>query len=371
MQRTILSADRVVTGEADLTSAAVVIEGEHIVDVLPRADVANAIHLKGWLIPGFVDVHVHGGGGGSFDDPVGAKRAIAYHRAHGSTSITASLVSATLADLEIFLPALRELVDAGELLGIHLEGPFLSPTRAGAQRRDVLIHPTSDNVERLRLLAEGIPSIVTIAPELPGAAEAICILADSGWTVALGHSDASFEDALAGINAGAQLITHLFNGMRPLHHREPGIAELALLDPRVVVELILDGHHLSNPAVAIATSLAEGRWIAVTDSIAASGMGDGTDHLGGQEVEIAGGVARLTGTPTLAGSTLTMDSAFDQLLTVHGKSVLESVRGTSTRPAEVLGRVDIGRIASGAVADLVHWQPNVGVQAVMRHGAWI
>ena len=367
----VLTADRILTGEHDLIGAAVVIEGDRIVDVISSSNVESSLHLPGWLIPGFVDLHVHGGGGGSFNDPDGAVRAINFHRAHGSTSMAASLVSSSMEELETTIPYLKQMVTHGELIAVHLEGPFLSRNRAGAQRSEVLIEPQLRDVERLQELMATTPAIITIAPELDEAIETIRVLSNADWLVALGHSDATFAEALVGVNSGARLVTHLFNGMRPMHHRDPGLAELALLDPRMTVELILDGQHISATAVEISMRLAERRWIAVTDAIAAAGMGDGFDSLGSLQVQVRDGVARLSGTNTLAGSTLTMDEAFSRLLTTYEVDPLEAVQGTSTRAAEVIGRMDIGRIAAGAFADLLHWKPDDGLQAVMRRGTWL
>lgn len=371
MTRTIFAADRVITGTRDLTDAAVVIEADRIVDVVPAAEVTPDAHLDGWLIPGFVDIHVHGGAGAAFTSTDDARRAIAMHRAHGTTSMAGSLVSTRVTDLLQQVPQLHPLLHSDELVGVHFEGPFLSPDRAGAQNPHVLTAPATDDVQQLIALMAGHTALITMAPERADAVAAVHALADAGWVVALGHSEADFATAEAAAAAGARLVTHLFNAMPAPHHRRPGLVEFALLDPRMTVELILDGHHLSAQAVDLATRLCNDRWIAVTDAIAAAGMGDGRYELGGLAVDVDDGVALLVGTQTLAGSTLTMDRAFGRLLTEHGVAPLEAVRGTSTRAADVLGRSDIGRLEPAAFADLVHWHPDLGLRGVMRRGEWL
>ncbi len=220
---------------------------------LPAAD------LRGqWVLPGFVDMHVHGGGGvsfteGSADD---ARRAAEFHLGHGSTTIVASLVTAPLAELERRAAMLAGLAAAGVIAGIHLEGPFLSAARCGAQDPRHMLAPDVAVLDRLHAAAGDHLKVITIAPERPGAIEVIKAAARAGLTVAVGHTDATAEVAAAAVDAGATHATHLFNGMRPLHHREPGAAGALLDRDEVSCEVIADGVHLHDTTVRLAARAA-------------------------------------------------------------------------------------------------------------------
>ena len=251
-----------------------------------------------WVLPGFVDMHVHGGGGTSFtagpaDD---ARHAVEFHRRHGSTTIVASLVTAPLADLETRTALLAGLARQGVIAGIHLEGPFLSTARCGAQDPRHMLAPDVAAFGRLHAAAEGQLRVITIAPELPGAAELIKAAAQAGVTAAVGHTDATAAITAAAVDAGATHATHLFNGMRPLHHREPGPAGALLDRDEVTCEVIADGVHLHDVVLRLAARAAgPGRLVLVTDAMAAAGMPDGSYRLGSMLVDVTGGVARLAG----------------------------------------------------------------------------
>lgn len=367
---TIIFADRVITGHHDLHDAWVCVEQGFIVDAgIGNPPSGQIEQVDGWLIPGFVDVHVHGGGGGSFSRAE-VEVAAAFHRQHGTTSMLASLMSESMDELKQQIRALLPHVERGSIAGIHLEGPFIAERRCGAHDPGVLCAPRGEYVEELLAVAAGAIRMVTIAPELEGAQSAIAVFASHGVTAALGHSDATATDAHFGANAGASVVTHLFNGMRPLHHRETGLADVALLDSRLTCELILDGHHLSPEITEIALRLLGNRWIAVTDAVAAAGLGNGRHTLGGRAVEAVDGVVRLTQSGALAGSTLTMDRAFETIMARFHRSPLEAVQATSTRPAALIGRHDLGVLRPGARADLVVWR-NGAVDRVMRNGEWL
>ena len=203
-----------------------------------------------WVVPGFVDIHVHGGAGADFSAgrPGQARRVVGLHRRHGTTTMLASLVTADLDTMVASAAALADLVDAGEVVGIHLEGPFLAPARCGAHDPGLLRAPEPDLVDRLISGGQTQIRMVTLAPEQPAAIDAVHRLADAGVVVAIGHTDATYEQTRAAIDAGATVATHLFNAMGPLHHREPGPVPALLEDDRVSVELICDGVHL-HPAV--------------------------------------------------------------------------------------------------------------------------
>lgn len=327
----------------------------------------------GLVVPGFVDTHCHGGGGASLatTDPADAARAVDAHLRHGTTTMLASLVSDPVRTLTNQVAALSELVTDGLLAGVHLEGPFLAESRCGAQNPAVLRAPDGDAVSAL--LDAGPIRMVTLAPELPGGIEAVRRIADRGVLAALGHTDACSQQLRAAVDAGATVATHLFNGMRPLHHREPGAVGTLLDDDRVTVELICDLVHVHPDVVHLAARHAgPGRTTLVTDAMSATGAPDGDYTLGALDVEVRGGVARIPGSGALAGSTLTMDAAFRNVVTAVGMSVADAVHATATRPARLLGRDhEIGRLAAGLRGDLVILDETFRTQRVMKAGRWV
>lgn len=370
-ETTVLHASMIVTGEEVLHDAWLIIQDERVVDVGMGATPDRAVtHLDGVLIPGFVDLHVHGGAGGEFSTSQGIAKAIAYLRSRGTTTFMASLVSNHVSLLQRQIDDLLPFVDAGVMAGVHLEGPFLSPLRRGAHNLEALSHPDHSSVIALIDALAGRPAMITIAPELPGALHAIEHLAAAGVLVALGHSDASAEIAKLAVDAGARSTTHLFNAMRPMHHRDSGLAEWALIDSRLAVELILDGRHLSETTTRLALQSAPCRWIAVSDSAHVAGLPDGHYRLGDAPIELVAGVARLRGSETLAGSTACLADAFSLLIKHFQYPILEAVQATATRPAALLQRSDVGRLGSGTRADVVQWSGGA-VRNVMYGGQWI
>jgi len=333
-----------------------------------------------WVLPGFVDLHVHGGGGTSFTQgPAGdARRAAEFHRRHGSTTVVASLVTAPLADLEARAVMLARLAGEGVIAGIHLEGPFLSAARCGAQDPRHLAAPDLAAFERLHAAAEGHLHVITIAPELPGAPGLIKAAVRAGVTVAVGHTDATADVTSAAVDAGATHATHLFNGMRPLHHREPGPAGALLNRDEVTCEVIADGVHLHDAMIRLAARAAgPGRLVLITDAMAAAGMPDGSYRLGSMLVDVAGGVARLAGqgeagtAGAIAGSTATMAGVVRNAVAA-GLPVTEVAAAASTIPARVLGLGDrTGALRQGLDADLVVCDQDFRLRAVMRHGEWL
>jgi N-acetylglucosamine-6-phosphate deacetylase len=326
------------------------------------------------VVPGFVDIHVHGGGGASFlsTDPDQAARAVAFHRRHGTTTTLASLLTAPLDTLERQLCALADLCADGLLAGIHLEGPWLSNARRGAHDPAFLRPPAPPEVRRLLTAGGSALRMVTLAPELDGGLDAVRAVVAAGAVAAIGHTDATYEVARASIDAGARLGTHLFNGMRPVHHREPGPVVALLEDDRVAVELVNDGTHL-HPAIVhgVVAVVGPDRVALITDAIVGAGMGDGEYELGGLRVRVGGGVARLASTGSIAGSTLTMDAAFRRAIVDVGLPLEVAARLTSATPAHSLGLGDIGAIEPGRRADLVVLDGKLEVVAVMARGAWV
>jgi len=373
---TVLSGARVVSGDEVLDSGWVRVEGDRIAEVgSGPASVSDVTDLGGaWLVPGFVDIHVHGGGGASFcdGDPDQARRAAEFHLAHGSTTVIASLVTASAGSLLDSVRLLAGLADTGVIAGIHLEGPYLATARCGAHDPALLRAPDPDELAGLLDAGRGTIRQVTVAPELPGALDAIKLIADAGVVTAVGHTDATYAQARAGFDAGATLATHLYNGMRPVHHREPGVVTAALADERVAVELINDGVHLHPAIVRDAFARAgAGRVALVTDAMTAAGAGEGDYELGGRRVVVTDGVARLAGGDAIAGSTLTMDVAVRHAVREAGVSMVDAVRAAATTPARVLGLDRVGAIAAGQQANLVVLADDLAVRQVMRRGRWV
>ncbi|WP_297540437.1 N-acetylglucosamine-6-phosphate deacetylase [Amycolatopsis sp.] len=335
-----------------------------------QVDVEGAL-----VVPGFVDIHNHGGGGGSFSstDPAAALSAVRTHRRHGTTTLLASLVSDPVPVLRSQIAALRELVDDGELAGIHLEGPFISKARCGAHDPAALREPDSATVAALLAAGGGSVRMVTLAPELPGGVKAVRQLAEAGVIAALGHTDGVEEQIRPALDAGATVATHLFNGMRPLHHREPGPIGVLLEDPRVTVELICDLVHLHPTIVRLAAKHAgRGRTVLITDAMSATGAPDGSYVLGRLKVDVRDGVATLARNGSLAGSTLTMDVAFRNLVLGAGLDLLDAVHATSGKPAELLGISDrVGALRPGLSADLVVLDADLRPSRVLRRGEWV
>lgn len=336
----------------------------------------NVVDLAGaWVLPGFVDIHCHGGGGASYTetDPERLAAAVTAHRRHGTTTTMASLVSGTIPTLADQVAALRELVQDGLFTGIHLEGPFISAARCGAHDPAVLRAPDRESVDTLLSVGDGAIRMVTLAPELDGAVEAVRRFTNAGVIVAIGHTDATLAQVLPAVDAGATVATHLFNGMRPLHHREPGPIGALLDDERVTVELICDLVHLHPTVVRIAARHAgAGRTVLVTDAMAAAGVGDGVYSVGALRVTVRDGVPTLDGGGSLAASTLTLDAAVRNFVQSCGMTMAEATRAVSGRPAELLGAADrIGSIGVGKAADLVVLDEGLHISSVLHRGTWV
>lgn len=327
-----------------------------------------------WLVPGFIDLHGHGGGGFAHDEGVeGMRGTIATHRAHGTTRSVISLVTNPLARLRTSLSEVADLVAEDPLiLGSHLEGPFLSPRRRGAQNPDYLRGFEPADIDGLLNAARSTLRQITIAPELPGAMEAIDILVNAGVVVAVGHSDADFDTTARAFDRGARLVTHVFNALRGVHHREPGPIIAAFEDDRVTIELILDGHHVHPAVAALAFRSAPGRIALVTDAMAAAGATDGDYRLGSLNVTVRDGLALLRGTTTIAGSTLTQDKALQLAMQIPRLSPAAAVAALTLVPAKVLGLEHRhGLLEVGFVADAVVLDSRWTVTDVWANGALI
>lgn len=372
--RTVLTGARVVLPTGVVEDGRVAVEDGCVAGDAPGA--GTVLDLPGhWIVPGFVDMHVHGGGGASYSSGTAeeALRAVRLHRGHGTTTTVASTVTGDIDDLCRQAAVLSELVEDGELAGIHFEGPFISEARCGAHEPSLLREPDPAVVRKLIDAARGTAKMLTIAPELPGGLASVRLLAEHGVIAAVGHTDATYESALDAVEAGATVATHLFNAMPPVHHREPGPIVALLEDERVTVELINDGVHLHSAVLALGFSMAGPDRVAfITDAMGAAGMSDGLYPLGPMQVRVEKGVARLVEGGSIAGSTLTLDVALKRAVQVNGLPIELAVRALSANPARLLGLDDrVGSLVPGRYADLVVLDSGLDPVAVMRRGEWI
>jgi N-acetylglucosamine-6-phosphate deacetylase len=352
---------------------AALVDGKLVAGDVEVADgVVTAVGLAGAsvrgriAVPGFVDLQVNGFAGVDLmeADRAGYARVGAALLETGTTAYQPTFVTAPE---DVLAAALRELPvdqDGPRIVGAHVEGPFLSPHRMGvhppASRRD------PDGALLLRLLDAARVSQVTLAPELPGALDLVDLLIERGVVVSAGHSDATADEAHRAFDRGARTVTHLFNAMRPLAPRDPGIALAALARADVTVQLIADGHHVAAETMLVACRAARGRFALVTDAAAAAGMGDGTFTIAGRQVVAAGGAVR-TPEGRLAGSALTMLAA---VRNVHalGIRLEEALTAATAVPAAIVGRTDLGRLAPGAAADVVVLDDNLEICRVLLGG---
>jgi N-acetylglucosamine-6-phosphate deacetylase len=361
--------DRVVTGRLG-------IDGERIVSVEPEPGGGSDEQALPYLAPGFVDVHVHGWGGhdamGETADLDGMARALLRR---GVTSFLPTAVSAPLDDLVAFAERVRSWRprapgDGAEPLGFNLEGPFLAPDRRGAHAAAHLRDPADVGEARIETLIDGL-SLITIAPELPGALETIRFLRARGIAISIGHSAAVAAEARAGYAAGASSTTHLFNAMSGVDHRVPGVAVAALLDDAAYVELIADGIHVHPDLWPIITRLKPAdRLLLVSDALSVAGQGDVRGRIGGLGVEVSGDRVTLLGTDTLAGSVIALDRAVRNLAT-SGVPLPAAIAAASRNPLALLGVTDRGRLVEGQRADVVELGADLAVRRVMRAGRWV
>ena len=328
------------------------------------------------LVPGFLDLHGHGAGGFAFDDGAYAiAKALDVHRAHGTTRSIISLVANPLDELCTSLSAIADLAVEDELiLGAHLEGPFLAAERKGAHNPGFLIDPSPAAVERLIAAARGTLRQITLAVERENALEAIDVFVEAGVQVAVGHTEAGFDLTRAAFDRGARLLTHAFNAMPGIGHRAPGPVVAALEDPRVTVELILDGVHVAPSVAKLAFAAAPGRIALITDAMAATGSPDGAYKIGSLDVAVVDGVAKLRepdgSLGSIAGSTLTLDVALRNAIELVGLSPIDAVAALTTVPARALGLEHrFGLLAPGFAADAVLLDHAWSVRGVWAAGA--
>lgn len=387
MPTTAIYASRILTPTEEVSDAVILVEGTKITAVGHRDEIqvpSDAVHYASpgsTVVPGFVDIHIHGAGG--HDVMEGMARSLdkvtETVARYGTTSILATTVTAPMDQTCHGLEGIARYVHnheqphengklAAEILGVHLEGPFISKSQRGVHPVDSLVKPSVEALETLMKAADGLVRIVTTAPELPGALKMIEYATARGIVAAMGHTNADYDEARAGIQAGARHSVHTYNAMRPFEHRDPGILGAILTDPEITAEVIADGHHVAGPAIQILMGTKGFETvILISDGIAATGMRDGTYPLGNFKVTVKDGVCR-NEEGKMAGSTLTLDRAL-RFVVALGVPFADAVKMVTIQPARRIGVAGKkGIIAPGCDADLVVLTPDLRVEGVMTRG---
>jgi N-acetylglucosamine-6-phosphate deacetylase len=379
---------RVVRPGRVIEDGAVVVDGDRITFAGPVGQLAGTAEQVGTLepgatvLPGLVDIHCHGGGGASFTlgDPVEVASAAAHHLAQGTTSVVASAVTDHPERMLAAVRAGAAAAERGEVAAIHLEGPFLSFARCGAQDPRHLLPPDLGLTRDLLEAGAGFVRVMTLAPELPGADGLVDLLVEHGVVAAVGHTEASAATTERALHRQPNgLVTHLFNGMPPLHHRAPGPVAGALAAAgrgNAKVELIADGVHLADETVALVFALlGADRVVLVTDAMAAAGMPDGDYRLGPQDVTVLDGVARLRRADgdagSIAGGTARLVEVVRRVVQRAGVDLADAVASASSVPAAALGLHDVGSLTAGLRADVLVVDDDLRPQRVMRAGEWV
>ena len=387
MSATAIYASRILTPQEELRDCVIVVEAGRITGIGHRDEVHIPPGAKDYVasgmtvVPGFVDVHIHGAGGHDVMEAEAAAldKVTATVARFGTTSIVATTVTApieatchSLEGIAAYIRAHESTADnarfGADILGIHLEGPFINPERRGVHPTASILAPSVESFEKFRAAAGNLIKLITIAPEMPDALKLIAAAVADGVVVGLGHTDADYAQARAAIQAGARHAVHVYNAMRPFTHRDPGVISAVLTDADVTAEIIADGVHVAGPAIQVLLGTKGfDTVLLVSDGTAATGMRDGTFKLGGFEVQVRDGVVR-NSEGKLAGSTLTIDRAIRYLVDL-GVPVVDAIRMATILPARRLGLAGKkGIIAVGADADLVVLTPDLHVAGVMTRG---
>jgi len=393
MPSTAIHASRILTPFEEISDGVILVDGSRIVAIGHRDEIRvptgsiDYVATGMTVVPGFVDVHIHGAGGHDVMEasPRALDRIASTVARHGTTSFVATTVTApidetcrSLEGIALYIRERERAFESGahlghlaaEILGVHLEGPFINPSRRGVHPPEAIAPPSLEVLEKLLSAADGLAKIATIAPELPGAIELIeSVTRKSNVVFSLGHTDADYDQARAALQAGARHATHVYNAMRPFSHRDPGVIGAILTDPEITAEVIADGVHVAGPAIQVLMGCKGfDAVILVSDGIAATGMPDGYYHLGNFEVTVKGGVAR-NAEGKLAGSTLTLDRAVRNVVG-FGVPLIDAIRMATVLPARRLGLGGKkGILAVGADADLVALTPDLRVAGVMTRGS--
>lgn len=350
--------------------AKITTDGPFVSAAYPEAEVIDGNNQL--LIPGMVDVHIHGAN--NFDMMDGTQESIrgvseACART-GCTNFLVTSVSSSLEDLLLMIKQTKRVIgneSGAKIAGIHLEGPYLNIEKKGMQNPEFLRHPDITEMREIFNEADGLIKMVTIAPELPGALELIDFIIEQGAVAAIAHSNASYEQAKYAFSHGADHITHCFNAMPSIHHRAPGLVAAALEADDISLQLIVDGTHVHPGIVRLVHKIkGPGKVVLTTDALQAMGVGDGEYLFGGHHVTVASGIARLSD-GTLASSTVSMNKSL-QLTTEFGIPLEDAITMATSTPASILGMNDIGEIKAGYTADLVLLNEDFDVLATWIDG---